>query len=184
MSPLPLSHLFEELAQGRHPFFDGFGGVAGQGMGFAPGIRENRGLVLDELRVEEGRLEDVFRDLTVADTKLAAGRKEDARAGGEDLIVLGTHIFDLMLFFKGKPKWCMANIAVDGRRIALSPGMNVSAEIRTGKRRVIDVGEDLNRLRPDVAAKIVADGGFDHAAVDTVALETTKSRALSKMMLC
>ncbi|MEO8279530.1 MAG: HlyD family type I secretion periplasmic adaptor subunit [Ideonella sp.] len=30
------------------------------------------------------------------------------------------------------------SIAVDGKRIALSPGMNVTAEIRTGKRRVID----------------------------------------------
>jgi len=31
-----------------------------------------------------------------------------------------------------------ATIAVDGRRINLSPGMNVTAEIRTGKRRVIE----------------------------------------------
>ena len=30
------------------------------------------------------------------------------------------------------------SIDVDGRRIALSPGMNLTAEIRTGKRRVID----------------------------------------------
>ena len=31
-----------------------------------------------------------------------------------------------------------SSINVDGKRIALSPGMNVTAEIKTGKRRVID----------------------------------------------
>jgi len=30
------------------------------------------------------------------------------------------------------------SIAVDGKRISLSPGMNVTAEIKTGKRRVIE----------------------------------------------
>lgn len=31
-----------------------------------------------------------------------------------------------------------ASIDVDGKRINLSPGMNVTAEIKTGKRRVIE----------------------------------------------
>jgi len=31
-----------------------------------------------------------------------------------------------------------STIDVDGKRIHLSPGMNVTAEIRTGKRRVIE----------------------------------------------
>jgi hemolysin D len=30
------------------------------------------------------------------------------------------------------------HLNVDGKRIALAPGMNLSAEIKTGKRRVID----------------------------------------------
>ncbi len=33
---------------------------------------KNKGLMLEELRVEEGRLDEVFREITVADTKLAA----------------------------------------------------------------------------------------------------------------
>ncbi len=42
--------------------------------------------------------------------------KEDHRAGGEDLIVLGTHVLDLMRFFMGgSPAWCTANVTVDGR---------------------------------------------------------------------
>ncbi|MGI6459726.1 MAG: Gfo/Idh/MocA family protein [Candidatus Hydrogenedentales bacterium] len=47
----------------------------------------------------------------------ARGRgKEDHRAGGEDLIVLGTHVFDLMRFFMGgSPQWCAADVTVGGR---------------------------------------------------------------------
>ncbi len=41
--------------------------------------------------------------------------KEDARSGGEDLIVLGVHIFDLMRYFAGPPEWCEAEALVDGQ---------------------------------------------------------------------
>ncbi len=42
--------------------------------------------------------------------------KEDRRAGGEDMLVLGCHIADLMRFFLGDPLWCEADITVGGRR--------------------------------------------------------------------
>ena len=41
--------------------------------------------------------------------------KEDGRAGGEDLIVLGTHVFDMMIYLMGKPKWCQSDITVNGK---------------------------------------------------------------------
>lgn len=41
--------------------------------------------------------------------------KEDARAGGEDLLVLGTHVFDLMRQFAGEPQWCFSDITVKGK---------------------------------------------------------------------
>lgn len=41
--------------------------------------------------------------------------KQDSRAGGEDLIVLGTHDFDTMRFFFGDPVWCFASVMVKGR---------------------------------------------------------------------
>lgn len=46
----------------------------------------------------------------------ARGRgKEDSRAGGEDLIVLGAHVLDLMCYFMGgSPLWCAADVTVDG----------------------------------------------------------------------
>lgn len=36
--------------------------------------------------------------------------KEDRRGGGEDLMVLGTHIMDLMRLFAGNVKWCHSQI--------------------------------------------------------------------------
>ena len=43
--------------------------------------------------------------------------KCDHRGGGEDLIVLGTHILDLDLFFCGKPESVWADITTEGRPI-------------------------------------------------------------------
>ena len=58
----------------------------------------------------------IFEEDLIGDVLEMRGRgKEDHRAGGEDVIVLGTHIFDLMLFFIGKPLWCASDITVEGR---------------------------------------------------------------------
>lgn len=44
--------------------------------------------------------------------------KQDHRGGGEDLVVLGTHIFDLMRLFAGDPRWVEAAVLVDGEDAA------------------------------------------------------------------
>lgn len=41
--------------------------------------------------------------------------KEDHRAGGEDLVVLGTHLFDMMRYFMGDPLWCQSDITHNGK---------------------------------------------------------------------
>jgi predicted dehydrogenase len=69
--------------------------------------------------------------------------KEDARSGGEDLIVLGVHVFDLMQYFAGAPEWCEAEVLVDGR--AAAPG---------------DVREATEPLGPVVGDTIRAQYGF------------------------
>tara|TARA_Y100000758_G_C16059594_1_gene424217 strand:- start:1026 stop:2147 length:1122 start_codon:yes stop_codon:yes gene_type:complete len=43
--------------------------------------------------------------------------KEDHRGGGEDLWVLGTHIFDLMRIFSGAAKSCFARVTQGGRAV-------------------------------------------------------------------
>ncbi len=48
--------------------------------------------------------------------ELRARGKEDRRSGGEDLIVLGTHVFDMMIDLIGRPQWCVSDIQVEGRK--------------------------------------------------------------------
>lgn len=61
----------------------------------------------------------LFEEGLIGDILEIRGRgKEDARSGGEDLIVLGIHLFDMMIYFLGKPRWCASRILVDGRTAA------------------------------------------------------------------
>jgi len=41
--------------------------------------------------------------------------KQDSRVGGEDMVVLGTHDFDLLRLYFGDPLWCSATILTEGR---------------------------------------------------------------------
>jgi predicted dehydrogenase len=52
--------------------------------------------------------------------EIRAHGKQDKRAGGEDLIVLGVHLFDLMRFFAGDAEWCAARILQNGHEITLA----------------------------------------------------------------
>ncbi len=60
--------------------------------------------------IAEGLLGDIL--------ELRGRGKEDRRSGGEDLMVLGTHVMDLMRFFAGDPQWCFAQVREDGRTVA------------------------------------------------------------------
>lgn len=46
---------------------------------------------------------------------LKAYGKQDRRGGGQDLMVLGTHMLDLMRFLAGDARWCNARVTVGGR---------------------------------------------------------------------
>jgi predicted dehydrogenase len=58
--------------------------------------------------IAAGRIGDVV--------ELRGHGKEDARGGGEDMMVLGTHAFDLMRLLVGDPKWCFARVSQGGRK--------------------------------------------------------------------
>lgn len=45
--------------------------------------------------------------------------KEDRRAGGEDLMVLGSHLFDMLRFFLGDPKWVISHVTRNGEELSL-----------------------------------------------------------------
>ena len=55
---------------------------------------------------------------TLGDILELRGRgKEDRRGGGEDIMVLGTHVMDLMRFFAGDTQWCFARVRAGGKPV-------------------------------------------------------------------
>jgi predicted dehydrogenase len=57
--------------------------------------------------IDSGRLGDLL--------EMRSRGKEDSRGGGEDMMVLGTHLFDLMRLLAGDPAWCFATILQGGK---------------------------------------------------------------------
>ncbi len=47
-----------------------------------------------------------------------ASGKQDHRGGGEDMIVLGTHLFNMMRFFVGDVAWMQGHVTNNGREVA------------------------------------------------------------------
>ncbi|HEY8503512.1 MAG TPA: Gfo/Idh/MocA family oxidoreductase, partial [Gemmataceae bacterium] len=87
--------------------------------------------------------------------------KEDSRGGGQDLMVLGTHIMDLMRLLGGDARWCFAR-AWQGGRPAVVPG-----DVRMG-------GEEIGPILGD---RITAVYGFDGPAVGHFATHKAKDGA-------
>jgi predicted dehydrogenase len=67
--------------------------------------------------INEGRIGDLI--------ELRGRGKEDGRAGGEDLMVLGTHIMDLIRYIAGDASWCFARVLEDGYSVT-------GADVRNG----------------------------------------------------
>jgi predicted dehydrogenase len=89
--------------------------------------------------IGEGKLGDLM--------DLRGRGKEDARAGGQDLMVLGTHIMDLMRFLAGNPRWCYAQVSQDGKLVS-------KAEVKEG----------AEGAGPIAGNHIVAQYGFEKGA--------------------
>lgn len=59
----------------------------------------------------------------------AWGKQDAARAGGEDLIVLGVHMFDLMRLFAGDPRSCYATVNAKGRPITPADARSATEDV-------------------------------------------------------
>lgn len=91
--------------------------------------------------------------------ELRARGKEDRRAGGEDLMVLGTHLFDMLRIFAGDPRWVSAHVTQDGAELAPS--------------HVHQATEPIGPVAGNqIAATFAFDGGL-HAAFASRAAATT-----------
>ncbi len=101
------------------------------------------------------RIKELVGDSRAFGTLLAmhARGKEDNRAGGEDLMVLGTHLMDLMRFFAGNCRWTSARVSVLDK--ANNARLATKADIHPG-------GEGMG---PVVGNHIYATYGFDKGVV-------------------
>lgn len=79
--------------------------------------------------------------------RMRARAKDDRRGGGEELIVHGTHWFDLMMAFAGRPKWVSGHVAVNGRDATVK-----------------DVAKGTEPVGPIAGDSISAMFGFDRGA--------------------
>jgi len=72
------------------------------------------------------RVQEILASGQLGEVLELRGRgKEDARGGGEDLMVLGTHVFDLIRLLGGEARWCFAQVLEKGQRVT-------RAEVREG----------------------------------------------------
>ena len=104
---------------------------------------------------------------TLGDILEMRGRgKEDARGGGEDMMVLGTHIMDLMRLLVGDPRWCFARVWQNGKNAM--PG-----DIRPG-------GEGMGPIQGD---RLFAEYGFDGGVVGSFGSHKARHGAGSRFAL-
>ncbi|WP_020469361.1 Gfo/Idh/MocA family protein [Zavarzinella formosa] len=100
----------------------------------------------------------MIQDGLLGDLLELRGRgKEDPRGGGQDMMVLGTHTFDLMRFLAGDAQWCMARIFQGGK-------LAVSGDVRMG-------GEGMGPIQGD---RIAATYGMANAHSATFGTYVTK----------
>ncbi|HMC26707.1 MAG TPA: Gfo/Idh/MocA family oxidoreductase [Verrucomicrobiae bacterium] len=92
--------------------------------------------------------------------EIKAYGKQDSRAGGEDMLVLGVHLFDLTRFFGGDAEWCHARVQTKGRDITRADAHNGTEAIG------LIAGDDVR-----------AQFGFAHGVTGTFT-STQKLRAL------
>src|SRR5262249_22049065 len=113
------------------------------------------------------RVKELITEGRVGDLLELRGRgKEDARGGGQDLMVLGTHIMDLMRFLAGDPRWCFARVAQDGKPVTRE-------QVREG-------GEGMG---PAAGDRIFAQYGFDNGIVGTFGTHRARHGAGSRFGL-
>lgn len=79
--------------------------------------------------------------------RMRARAKDDRRGGGEELIVHGTHWFDLMMAFAGRPRWVSGHVSIKGRDAVVK-----------------DATQGTQPVGPIAGDSISAMFGFDHGA--------------------
>ena len=103
------------------------------------------------------RLEKALRGGLIGDVlEIHAAGKMGSRAGGQDMMVLGLHVFDLARLFAGDVRWCQAGICEQGRPAAVA---------------------DARESPTDKVGLVAGDDIFAHFAMQSGVNVTFRSRA-------
>lgn len=102
------------------------------------------------------RLEKALREGLIGEVlEIHTVGKMGSRAGGQDMMVLGLHVFDLARLFAGEVQWCQARIRHQGRPAAVG---------------------DARESPSDRVGPVVGDDIFAHFAMDSGVNLTFRSR--------
>lgn len=102
------------------------------------------------------RLEKALRDGLIGDIlEIHTVGKMGGRAGGQDMMVLGLHVFDLARLFAGEVKWCQASLQHRGKPATLA---------------------DAKESPSDKVGPVVGDDIFAHFAMESGINVTFRSR--------
>lgn len=88
------------------------------------------------------------------------GKEELTRGGGQDMMVLGSHIMDLMRYLAGDAQWCFAKLSQNGRPVTKD-----------------DVREGVDAMGPAAGDDIQAMYGFAGGVTGTFATRKSKHGA-------
>lgn len=103
------------------------------------------------------RLEKALREGLIGDLlEIHTVGKMGSRAGGQDMMVLGLHVFDLARLFAGEVQWCQARIRLQGKTPAAA---------------------DAKESPSDKVGPVTGDDIFAHFAMDSGVNVTFRSRA-------
>jgi predicted dehydrogenase len=103
------------------------------------------------------RLEKALREGLIGDVlEIHTVGKMGSRAGGQDMMVLGLHVFDLARLFAGEVQWCEARIRHQGRLPTIA---------------------DAKESPSDKVGPVAGDDIFAHFAMDSGVNLTFRSRA-------
>lgn len=103
------------------------------------------------------RLEQALREGLIGDVlEIHTVGKMGSRAGGQDMMVLGLHVFDLARLFGGEVQWCQARIRHQGKTPTIA---------------------DAQESPSDKVGPVVGDDIFAHFAMNSGVNVTFRSRA-------
>ena len=103
------------------------------------------------------RLEKALREGLIGDVlEIHTVGKMGARSGGQDMMVLGLHVFDLVRLFAGEVEWCQARIRHQGKPAVIAAAQESPS---------------------DKVGPVVGDDIFAHFSMDSGVNVTFRSRA-------